>query len=297
MSLGRTKKNFLKSLAGVIFCMAVTGTQAMLLYAEEEMPKEAIETDNLNQMATGWRQTEGEWHYIKEDGTPYLGWLSLDGRWYFLNSSGVMLTGWQEIDGKYYYLREDGSMETGSRKEEDTIYTFHPENGSLSYAKKAKNTGGGRFDIGFYSKESQELADCLNELKSDDFDRDEDDDYYEDDKVDYDKDASFIISGRLTEIAQHRLSMARNQGYGNGKIPGEGGLLDYLKSINYNSARRSMEVYLKNCDGADGAENKLLRSHSNSEKKRKDQATYYKEIGIAHEKVSGKDYYMVIFMR
>ena len=52
-----------------------------------------------------------------------------------------------------------------------------------------------------------------------------------------------------------------------------------------------------NCDGADAAEDKLLRNHNSDEKKRSDRAVYYKEMGLAHEKVNGKDYYMVIFMR
>jgi len=41
----------------------------------------------------------------------------------------------------------------------------------------------------------------------------------------------------------------------------------------------------------------FLRNHDSDEKKRSDQAVYYKEMGIAHEEVNGKDYYMVIFMR
>ena len=89
--------------------------------------------------------------------------------------------------------------------------------------------------------------------------------------------------------------MARTKGYGSGKIPDEGTLSEYLKAIGYNSGRRIMEVYLMNCDGA--AEDKLLRNHNSDEKKRSDRAVYYKEMGLAHEKVNGKDYYMVIFMR
>lgn len=62
-----------------------------------------------------------------------------------------------------------------------------------------KNTGGGAFPVGFYNTELQALADNLNELKEDSFDGDEEDDYYEDDKKNYDKDASYIISGRCRE--------------------------------------------------------------------------------------------------
>lgn len=252
-------------------------------------------------MAQGWQEYGGKWYFTGADGYAQTGWLEQDGNWYFLNSTGEMATGWNQVEGKYYYFKEDGSMAFGNRKEEETLYTFSPKEsgafGSLAYARRVKNSGGGAFPIGFYDEKRQALADNINELKGDYFDGDEEDDYYEDDKTNYDKDASFIISGRLTEIAEHRLELARTKGYGNGNIPDEGTLSDYLKAINYNSGRRSMEVYLKNCDGADEAEAKLLRSHGEEEKKRSDRAVYYKEMGIAHQEVNGKDYYMVIFMR
>ena len=248
-------------------------------------------------ISPGWQQIGGDWYFIEDTGYPHMGWLKEDGHWYYLTGTGAMATGWMNIDGKYYHFKNDGSMENGIFQEGDTVYSFNFEMGNLAYAKKAKNTGGGGFTISFYNQKCQELADSLNELKADDFDGDEKDDYYEDDKKNYDKDASFIINGRLTEIAEHRLSMARTKGYGSGRIPGEGKLEDYLKAVNYNSSRRIMETYLINCDGATQAEDKLLRNHGEEEKKRKDRIVYYKEIGIAHESVNGKDYYMVVFMR
>ena len=176
------------------------------------------------------------------------------------------------------------------------MYSFR-ENGSLAAAKKKRNTGGGGYRLGFLDEEAQALADSLNELKAEDFDGDEEEDYYEDDKKDYDKDASFILNGTLQQIAEHRLAAARSKGYGSGRIPDEGTLSDYLTSIRYQNGRRALEVYLINCDGATAAEEKLLRKHGSEEKKRADRAVYYKEMGIAHEKVNGKDYFMVIFMR
>lgn len=214
-----------------------------------------------------------------------------------IKNQQMNLPGWRNIDGKYYYFRSDGTMATGSMKEGETRYTFGAELGNLAYARREKNSGGGSFNIGFYDEARQALADNLNELKEDSFDGDEDDDYYEDEKVDYDKDASFIISGKLTEIAEHRLLLARRKGYGNGGIPGEGNLDTYVKTIGYNSGRRFMEVYLKFCENADDAEQKLLRSHGNEEKRPRDRAIYYKEIGIAHQILDGKIYYMVIFMK
>lgn len=231
------------------------------------------------------------------EGTNSLGWFLKEGSWYYYDNTVTPATGWRQIDGKYYYFNSDGTMASGKRKEGETLYIFAPETGNAAYAKKEKNTGGGSFTVGFYEKERQELTDNLNELKEDFFDSDVDDDYYQDEKVNYDKDASFIISGKLTEIAEHRLAMARTKGYGDGAIPGEGDLDTYVKSIRYNSGRRFMEVYLKNCENADEAEQKLLRSHGNYEKRRKDRAVYYTEMGIARQTVDEKDYYMVVFMK
>lgn len=223
-------------------------------------------------------------------------WQRLDDHWYYMKEDGSMKTGWDEIGGKYYHFDKGGAMTQGSMTEGETFYSFSPE-GSAAYAKQLKNLGGGAFTVGFYSQKCQELADNLNELKKDNFDDDQKPGYYEDDKVDYDKNASYVISGRLTEIAEHRLLLARTRGYGDGNIPGEGKLSDYLKAVNYNPGRRSMEVYLRNCDGADQAEERLLRKHDVDQKKRKDQAVYYTEMGIAHQEADGRDYYMVLFMR
>lgn len=228
---------------------------------------------------------------------PTEGWLQQNDHWLYINKDATPAIGWKDIDGSYYHFKADGTMSTGAMKVGETQYTFTPEKGSLAYARKEKNTGGGSFAVGFYDEHRQALADNLNELKEDYFDGDEDEDYYEDEKVNYDKDASFIISGRLTEIAEHRLIMARTKGYGNGEIPVEGNLNAYIKSIRYNSGRRFLEVYLKACDDADDAEQKLLRSHGNDEKKRPDRAVYYSEMGIAHQTVDGKQYYMIIFMK
>lgn len=252
--------------------------------------------DSLLAAAAVWQQNGGDWYLVGPDGIPLTGWQRKDGAWYYLEANGVMATGWKQIDGSYYYLREDGSMQNATLRKDGTQYTFRAD-GALSSARKEKNTGGGSYEIAFFDGASQELADGLNELKADSFEGDEEEDYYEDDKKDYDKDASYILNSKLQEIAEHRLLMARTKGYGSGRIPDEGTLSDYLKSIRYESGRRILEVYLINCDGASAAEEKLLRNHDSDEKKRSDRAVYYKEMGIAHEEVNGKDYYMVIFMR
>lgn len=245
---------------------------------------------------TGWQQQDGLWYYLAQDGLMKTGWLQEGDDWYYLGENGAMVSGWQWIDGKHYYFRENGAMQSSTLRKDGTQYTFGAD-GSLAGARKEKNTGGGSYPIAFFDEDLQAMADSLNELKADDFDGDEEEDYYEDDKKNYDKDASFILNGRLQEIAEHRLEAARTKGYGSGRIPDEGTLEDYLKAIRYNSGRRVMEVYLINCDGVSQAEEKLLRNHDSDEKKRSDRAVYYKEMGIAHEKVNEKDYFMIIFMR
>lgn len=253
-------------------------------------------TESGTAAAPGWMEADGNWYRIGEDGNRQTGWFREGDAWYYLDESGIMATGWKKVDGKHYYFRDNGTMQNSTLRKDETQYMFNAD-GSFASARREKNTGGGAFPVGFYNTELQALADNLNELKEDSFDGNEEDDYYEDDKKNYDKDASYVINGRLQEIAEHRLQMARTKGYGSGKIPDEGTLSEYLKAIGYNSGRRIMEVYLMNCDGADAAEDKLLRNHNSDEKKRSDRAVYYKEMGLAHEKVNGKDYYMVIFMR
>lgn len=246
-------------------------------------------------VSPGWQLIDGKWYWFGEDGLMKTGWLNTEGYWYYLDPSGAMAVGWRTIDGASYYFRESGAMQTGHMTQGETVYAF-ADSGRVESARKTKNSGGGSFAIGFYDEACQNLASNLNEMKLDSFDGDEDEDYYEDEKRNYDKDASYVISGKLTEIAEHRLEAARDKGYGNGNIPGEGELSDYLKAIGYNSGRRSMEVYIRNADGADEAEEKILDLQEDA-KKRKDRPDYYSEMGIAHREDGGRDYYMVIFMR
>ncbi len=283
-------------LAAALFSLAVSGTAAAEggSWTSDETGWRYIMADGTN-AAPGWQLIDGVWYWFEDDGRMKNGWLSQGDTWYYLDDSGAMVSGWQTINGKSYYFTESGAMKTGHMEQNGTVYSFHSD-GSVEVAKKEKNTGGGAFEIGFYDEACQNLASNLNELKLDSFDGDEDDDYYEDDKKDYDRDASYEISGRLTEIAAHRLAMAREKGYGNGNIPGEGELTDYLKSIQYNSGRRHKEVYIRNVDGADEAEEKFWDLQEDA-KKRQDRPDYYSEMGIAHTEVNGNDYYMVIFMK
>ncbi|RHQ81791.1 cell surface protein [Clostridium sp. AF22-10] len=245
---------------------------------------------------TGWQQMGGKWYLLGADGLMKTGWEQENGTWYYLQGDGAMATGWQNIDGKYYFLKDSGAMEGTTFTKDETQYTLNAD-GSLANAKKKKNTGGGAYTLAFLDADTQAMADSLNELKADAFDGDEEEDYYDDDKKDYDKDASFILNGKLQQIAERRLAMARSKGYGSSRIPDEGTLDDYLKSIGESTARRHTEIYLINCDDVTQAEEKLLRNHDSDEKKRVDRVIYYKEMGVAHQQVGDKHYYMIILMR
>lgn len=245
---------------------------------------------------TGWQQMGGKWYLLGADGLMKTGWEQEKGTWYYLQGDGAMATGWQNIDGKYYFLKDSGAMEGTTFTKDETQYMINAD-GSLANAKKKKNTGGGAYTLAFLDADTQAMADGLNELKADAFGGDEEEDYYDDDKKDYDKDASFILNGKLQQIAEHRLAMARSKGYGSSRIPDEGTLDDYLKSIGESTARRHTEIYLINCDDVTQAEEKLLRNHDSDEKKRVDRVIYYKEMGVAHQQVGDKHYYMIILMR
>ena len=245
---------------------------------------------------TGWQQMGGKWYLLGADSLMKTGWEQENGTWYYLQGDGAMATGWRNIDGKYYFLKDSGAMEGTTFTKDETQYTINAD-GSLANAKKKKNTGGGAYTLAFLDGDTQAMADSLNELKADAFDGDEEEDYYDDDKKDYDKDASFILNGKLQQIAEHRLAMARSKGYGSSRIPDEGTLDDYLKSIGESTARRHTEIYLINCDDVTQAEEKLLRNHDSDEKKRVDRVIYYKEMGVAHQQVGDKHYYMIILMR
>lgn len=62
-----------------------------------------------------WVGQDGEWYYIKRDGTKKTGWLQDGERWYFLDvNGGKAFTGWREIEGQmYYFYRENGISENG----------------------------------------------------------------------------------------------------------------------------------------------------------------------------------------
>ncbi len=289
----------LAGIAGVSLLFSASAAQTVL--ADDAGVWQPVENGDYlvgmdGSYLTGWQQMGGKWYLLGADGLMKTGWEQENGTWYYLQGDGAMATGWQNIDGKYYFLKDSGAMEGTTFTKDETQYTINAD-GSLANAKKKKNTGGGAYTLAFLDADTQAMADSLNELKADAFDGDEEEDYYDDDKKDYDKDASFILNGKLQQIAEHRLAMARSKGYGSSRIPDEGTLDDYLKSIGESTARRHTEIYLINCDDVTQAEEKLLRNHDSDEKKRVDRVIYYKEMGVAHQQVGDKHYYMIILMR
>ena len=328
-----TGKNIWKS--AVLGLMLAAGV-SMAGYAGTWVPTETGWTlvDAAGNRLTGWQENDGAWYYLDEAGNMKTGWIELNGTWYYLQDSGAMATGWQEIGGKYYYLDSSGAMKTAHHTSDDVTYSFRAD-GSLSEVKKKKNTGGGSFPVEFYSEAAQQLADTLNETKldldelaedkkSDDGDdeddedeeedekprrglfgrrrksrdEDEDDEDDEDSKKDRDKNKSYVIDGGLQAAAEHRLALAVTRGYGNGKIPDEGYVSDYYKSIGSNySNRRNLEIFLPLCTNASEAEEKLDARYGEDNRKRQNRLSYYTKIGIACREYNGKYQYMIELMR
>ena len=104
----------------------------------------------LNQEATGWKQVNGAWYFIKKDGTKAIGWHKAESgewayqgqdtkdTWFHLESDGKMNTGWfKDTDGSWYFLCDGkgygalGAMETGWKYINGTWY-FLKDNGVMA---------------------------------------------------------------------------------------------------------------------------------------------------------------------
>ena len=78
-----------------------------------------------------WKQNQGKWYYVNEDGSNYTGWLFLNGRKFYLDENGVMQTGWVKVDDTWYYLDEDGVLQTNSWVQEGRNWYYVDENGVM----------------------------------------------------------------------------------------------------------------------------------------------------------------------
>lgn len=75
-------------------------------------------------MKTGWKDIDGDWYYLDDNGTALTGWQKIEDDWYYLDVVGVMQTGWQRIKGVWYYLGDDGAMQKGWAKIDGLWYYF-----------------------------------------------------------------------------------------------------------------------------------------------------------------------------
>lgn len=209
---------------------------------------------------------------------------------------------WVQEDGSWYYLLADGTKNRQDLQFDNALYKFN-WNGFLKTAQWVPNSGGGAYPVFCYDDETQSLFDQLNEEKRElYFDEypDREDDYGNDEKMQYDRYAGFIMDARLNEAAAHRLEAALAKGYSDESVLGEGTLKDYLTQISYRKNSVSREFYLKGRDDPDGVYDKLIgetQDKYDSNGKRKDSLEYYRRIGMAHTEKDGKHYFMVILMR
>ena len=291
--------------------------------AQQEAENGQPSVGTAQQILGRWQQDTSGWRYIQPDGTPAAsGWLSVDGTWYwfdgqgymktgwlfdggrtyYMEESGAMALGWRQIDGNWYYFHEDGGMNTGDVTLGDADCRFGAD-GVFLGASRMRNTGGGAYEIGCYDEATQALFDEMNEEKREEFYdeySDREDEYDGDESVWYDRDASFQVNENLNRAAAHRLAAATEAGYGNGHIPGEGELKDYLTSIGYRPHSTYMELYLPNCEDESDAYSKFESKMMDRYERKADRKylpEYYREAGIAHLEEGGKHFFLIIMMR
>lgn len=270
-----------------------------------------ILTDDAGNRKTGWQQESGTWYYLGEDGIMRTGWQFTDGFWYYLDDSGAMRTGWTKVSDTLYFLMDSGAMRTEPMTSDEAYYCFRSD-GSLNYARKQKNQGGGAYVVDFFDDDVQDLADRLNDMKlesnedEDNVDDDDEDDYDRGEGAitDYDRRRAYRFDGVLQRVAEHRLDAAIANGYQgaeNGKIPGEGTdgtVEEYLDSIgSHYRTRRHLEIYLRKCDDASSAADRVERRFPVDRKDELLRASYFRIAGIAEREVHGRHYYMIELFR
>ena len=210
-------------------------------------------------------------------------------------------SGFREIDGDWYYFFEDGSINKEELFLDNAVYEF-TENGALKSARWQDNTGGGAYPAGCYDEETQALFDEMNEKKRELYFEEypEREDGFDTDLPVYDKDAGFEMDMELNRAAAHRLSAAKESRYSDGKIPDEGTAGDYLAAVSGRKHATCLEVYIKSCDGADEAFERLLKETEDRYEIRGDRLRsleYYRSVGIAHEETDGRHAFLILFLR
>lgn len=287
-------------------CAVILAAAGALWAFEGTGPVTALADEQAQEISVsfvpGWNQTEGIWYWLEPDGTLHRGWLQADGRSYYMDENGAMVTGWREVDGEWYYFHEDGGMNLGELILDNGKYEFSAQ-GALVSAGWVENTGGGAYDAGCYDHMAQDLFDQLNEEKKDLFFEeypDREDEYDGDMHRVYDRYAGFQMDMTLNKAADHRLEGAMAGGYADDRIPGEGTINDYLSVINYRRSAFCLELYVRDCEDASEAFDKIkekLDKRFQSKTDRKYSLEYYRSLGMAHREKDGKQYFVVILMR
>ena len=127
----------------------------------------------------GWVKKDGNWYYIKEDGTNATGWIYVDGNYYFMDPNGVMQTGWKKVQGKWYYLKPNGAMATGWITDEGERYYLNPETGEVTVGWLQLSDGWHYFNTkgeeGNVTIDDTHFPDAAfrNALKNEEIDRDQ----------------------------------------------------------------------------------------------------------------------------
>ena len=116
---------------------------------DEEKDEKNEEKKDTEEITTGWKQENGSWYYLDEEGNVKTGWLLLNEEWYYLDpvmdgkmvegnwkyindkwyhfyDSGVMEQGWTYYRGAWYHLSESGAMDLGWSMINGSWYYFDP---------------------------------------------------------------------------------------------------------------------------------------------------------------------------
>ena len=240
-------------------------------------------------MAIGWKQVGDKWYYLdpNDNGAMYTYWLDIGKDRYYLDENGVMVRGWKKIGDDWYYFHEDGGMNLGKLELDNAVYTFSGD-GALTGAAWRENTGGGAYPAGCYDDEEQALFDQLGDEKKEqyfDAHPDREEEYDGDSHTSYDRYAGFKMDVKLNKIAAGRLEAAMEKGYADGRVTGEGSIEDCLAAANYRRNSTCQEIYVRNCEDADEAFDKVMeimdRNYA-SGKDRRYTLDYYRYMGMAH---------------
>lgn len=81
---------------------------------------------NSGSNASGWKQDNTGWYYIKADGARAKDeWLTVDGNDFWFDSNQYMATGWRQFsNGAWYYFRSSGAMAKNYWAQTDGVWFY-----------------------------------------------------------------------------------------------------------------------------------------------------------------------------